>query len=89
MEYEDDGQFSGIFLSEKIENVIRAKVQVDVPAENYTELEKKLETDLYKLANEEGMEAVEKFNFGVGDEEEEDIEEAAESPEEEEGEDEE
>lgn len=67
MEYEDDEQFSGLFLSDKVENIIRQKIQVEVPANNFQLLEEKLNVDLYQMANDEGLEAVGNFSFGLED----------------------
>ena len=67
MEYDDDEQFEDLFLTEKIEHLIREKVQVDVPAENYTEFNEKLNTDVFNLAKENGIESINSISFVPGE----------------------
>lgn len=67
MEYDDDEQFSDLFLTEKLEHIIREKVQVDVPAHQYAQFDEKLSTDLFNLAKEKGLESIKSFSFVPGE----------------------
>lgn len=67
MEYDDDEQFSDLFLTEKVEHLIREKVQVDVPAEHYSQFDEKLSTDVFNIAKENGIDSLNSFSYVPGE----------------------
>ena len=61
MEYEDDEQFAPLFLSQKIEEVLKEELMRNVDARHYLEFQKQLEVDLVKMAQQESLEAARTF----------------------------
>ena len=60
MEY-DDGQFDPLFVSQKIEEVLKQELAKDVDARHYEEFQKQLEVDLHALATAKSVEEAKKF----------------------------
>ncbi len=60
MEY-DDGQFDPLFVSHKIEDVLKQELAKDVDARHYEEFQKQLELDLHELASTQSVEEAKKF----------------------------
>ena len=67
MEYDDDEQFSDLFLTDKVEKSIREKIMVDVPAESYAEFDEKLKTDVFNHAKINGLDSISDFSFVPGE----------------------
>lgn len=61
MEYEDDEQFAPLFLSQKIEEILKEELARDVDARHYQEFQRQLEVDLVKMAQQESFEAARSF----------------------------
>lgn len=61
MEYEDDEQFAPLFLSQKIEEILKDELARDVDARHYLEFQKQLEVDLVNMAQQESLEAARSY----------------------------
>ena len=61
MEYDDDEQFEPLFLSHKIEGMLKDELSRDVDAAHYIEFQKQLEVDLVEMARQESLDAAKTF----------------------------
>lgn len=66
MEYEDDPQFEPLFISQKIEEIIKEELKKDVDAKHYEKFQKQLQTDLVAMAQNSSLDAVKEFVQGYG-----------------------
>lgn len=63
MDYDEDEQFEGLFLTVQMEAKLGEKLMVDVPAKQFQEFKNLLGTDLFNEAREKGIEILDKFSF--------------------------
>lgn len=61
MEYDDDEQFEPLFLSHKIEMILKDEIARDVGAEHYLQFQKQLEVDLVEMARQGSLEEAKSF----------------------------
>lgn len=72
MEYEDDEGLENLFVSHKIELLLKNELKKDVDAKHYLQFQQQLDTDLIAMSKEGSLEDVKKYintklgKFGSG-----------------------
>ena len=61
MEHDDDEQLAPLFVSQKIEELLKDKLKKDVEARHYEEFQKQLEVDLVDMVMNGSIEQAEKY----------------------------